>query len=561
MPLHILPRLRLFAVPALMLAALPAAAQTNQACAAYPVGEESYSCHCSAFAAQGPVWGSGPYTADSDLCTAARHAGVIGISGGNVTAWAAPGEAAYSGTTRNGIGTQDWGAYEQSFTLTPPAALPEVAAADPVPPADDGDLCPRRMPAGEARLTCACPQGQPGGMVWGTDAYTLDSALCAAALHAGAVTGDGGRITVSRTAGQDVYAATSRNGISSKSWGPARESLTIAAAGGAGEDPAPRAPSPASGDTCPRRLGADQAALACTCPPGRPLGLVWGSGPYTVESALCAAAAHAGIVGEGGGPVAVARGGPADSFAASLRNGIASLSWGAARESLSVSAPGALAPPPKPKAATVAGAQGACPRRLPEGQAALSCTCPAGVSSGLVWGSGPYTADSDLCSAARHAGVVGAEGGQITVQRAGGQDSYAGSARNGVISRDWGIARASLTIGPVAQEPAIPPGLELVTGGASGVVCGAFPSGALTLDCTCTGQPSTGKVFGSGPYAVGSDLCRAARHAGAIGAAGGRLRVLSLTGLQGYRGSERNGVTSEDLGSAPRSVTFDTNLR
>jgi hypothetical protein len=39
-----------------------------------------------------------------------------------------------------------------------------------------------------------------------------------------------------------------------------------------------------------------------------------------------------------------------------------------------------------------------CGSLLPLAQ--FACACPAGRQAGRVWGSGPYTADSDICSAA-----------------------------------------------------------------------------------------------------------------------------------------------------------------
>jgi hypothetical protein len=65
-------------------------------------------------------------------------------------------------------------------------------------------------------------------------------------------------------------------------------------------------------------------------------------------------------------------------------------------------------------------------------------------SNGAVWGTDLYTADSWLCRAARHAGVVGAEGGTITVEFAAGRPLYVGSQRNGVASNDYGEYSRSL---------------------------------------------------------------------------------------------------------------------
>ena len=74
---------------------------------------------------------------------------------------------------------------------------------------------------------------------------------------------------------------------------------------------------------------------------------------------------------------------------------------------------------------------------LPEGVERQSCACLAGEGTGAVWGSGPYTADSDICTAALHAGAVGAGGGTVTVIRIGGLEAYSGSAANGVTTEGW----------------------------------------------------------------------------------------------------------------------------
>src|ERR1019366_110716 len=60
-------------------------------------------------------------------------------------------------------------------------------------------------------------------------------------------------------------------------------------------------PCPASYKELPK--GSD--AVSCSCE-GSPSGTVWGSGVYTTDSSICAAAVHAGAVQEGGGVVSVA---------------------------------------------------------------------------------------------------------------------------------------------------------------------------------------------------------------------------------------------------------------
>ena len=67
----------------------------------------------------GSVWGGldGFYTDDSNLATAAVHAGILAPGQtGNVTVVIRPGRVAYFGSTANGVSTRDygewWGSYE-----------------------------------------------------------------------------------------------------------------------------------------------------------------------------------------------------------------------------------------------------------------------------------------------------------------------------------------------------------------------------------------------------------------------------------------------------------------
>ena len=69
--------------------------------------------------------------------------------------------------------------------------------------------------------------------------------------------------------------------------------------------------------------------------------------------------------------------------------------------------------------------------------AGLDCLCPAGAA-GDVWGSGPYLGSSALCAAARHAGLVGADGGQVAVAGSAGCERYSGGTANGVTTYPYG---------------------------------------------------------------------------------------------------------------------------
>jgi len=61
--------------------------------------------------------------------------------------------------------------------------------------------------------------GSNAGSVWGTDIYTDDSSLAAAAVHAGVLAvGQTGIIKVTILPGQSSYASSTRHGVSSGSW-------------------------------------------------------------------------------------------------------------------------------------------------------------------------------------------------------------------------------------------------------------------------------------------------------------------------------------------------------
>lgn len=171
-----------------------------------------FSCVCDAGASgKGSVWGTDRYTDDSALCTAAIHAGVITDAGGPITVLREPGHPVYAGTTRNGVRSSDYGNYARSIHFA--GAAP---AAEPPP-------CPRTLSINPTLATpyaCACSAEAVGeGSVWGSNPYTDDSALCRAAVHAGAVGASGGVITVYREAGRELYVGTARNGVSTRDYG------------------------------------------------------------------------------------------------------------------------------------------------------------------------------------------------------------------------------------------------------------------------------------------------------------------------------------------------------
>ena len=185
------------------------------------------------------------------------------------------------------------------------------------------------------------------------------------------------------------------------------------------------------------RTGED---ITLYCPAaGRPAP-TWGSDTYSSSSSICTAAVHAGLITlEEGGAIAIHMM-PEGTVVGRDQNGIATgnLSDTAATftftnprdfvADLLPTAYGDLPLHPIPWTATAAPSW-----RQPAPIEAYFC--PAGELE-PVWGSGPYSQESSLCSAAVHSGQITAAGGPIVVERLPGQGFYSGSTANGVSAHD-----------------------------------------------------------------------------------------------------------------------------
>jgi hypothetical protein len=182
-------------------------------------------------ATTGSVWGTDVYTDDSDPATAAVHAGVLkdGQRGRVRITIAAPLES-YPSSERNGVLSGEWGPWDGAFRITRAGPMAEVAKddkddKDAVPLAAGSTLEGSGLKAGDVRrfrVTGAA------GIVWGTDLYTTDSAVAAAAVHAGVLKiGQTGVIKVTILPGQLSYAGTERNGITTNVWGGYHQSFKV----------------------------------------------------------------------------------------------------------------------------------------------------------------------------------------------------------------------------------------------------------------------------------------------------------------------------------------------
>jgi hypothetical protein len=96
------------------------------------------------------------------------------------------------------------------------AAEPEAETRTAL--ADPGNLMSLQAQVGKTffiRVT-----GAVNGSVWGTDVYTADSSLAAAAVHAGAVQpGQTAVVKVTMSPPQPAFAGSTRNGVTSSAYG------------------------------------------------------------------------------------------------------------------------------------------------------------------------------------------------------------------------------------------------------------------------------------------------------------------------------------------------------
>ncbi len=185
------------------------------------------------------------------------------------------------------------------------------------------------------RYAYVCPSGGIPSSVWGSDPYTDDSSICTAGVHAGVITSSaGGTVVIQMSAGAAAYAPSTANGITTLSYGSWSCSFDVIRPTGDGGtdvvvDTAPP-PTPAtSSTTAADHVCSIGSRYAYACPPGTAAS-IWGSSPYTYDSAICTAAVHAGkITLSAGGDVTLEMRAGESAYVGTTAHGITSSSWGA----------------------------------------------------------------------------------------------------------------------------------------------------------------------------------------------------------------------------------------
>jgi hypothetical protein len=179
--------------------------------------------------------------------------------------------------------------------------------------------------------------------------------------------------------------------------------------------------------------------------------------------------------------------------------------------------------------------------------AAYNVSCPSGCTTSSVWGAGTYSDDSAICTAAIHAGSLGASGGTVQVVITGGLASYPSTFSNGITSSSWGSWHRSFYFGEsVGGQAALP-----ITCGDNAQALAGEPGSSVVVACPASCNSS---IWGTGIYSDDSSVCTAAVHAGVLTwGYGGNVLVTIMPGQANYPPSTQFGITSSSWGSWGRS--------
>ncbi|MBI5330016.1 MAG: hypothetical protein HZB71_05320 [Betaproteobacteria bacterium] len=139
-------------------------------------------------------------------------------SGGVVTVQIQSGANSYSGSTRNGLTSKDYGPWQGSFSFVgaPPSTFTTLPQGGIHWSSTAKDLRGRNG----QRYAYHCPPGGSFGSIWGSDLYTDDSSVCTAAVHAGVLSQvHGGSVVIEIRPGSSAYRGSARNGVSTANYG------------------------------------------------------------------------------------------------------------------------------------------------------------------------------------------------------------------------------------------------------------------------------------------------------------------------------------------------------
>ncbi|MFC4158181.1 LCCL domain-containing protein [Chitinimonas lacunae] len=242
----------------------------------------------------GSVWGSNPYTDDSNLAAAAVHAGLVKAGeSAIVKVMSTAGLSAYTGSSANGVTSQSYSGFPGSLTLQA-----DDGGDNPILPTPSNMVAYRSMVGGVYRFKL---DGTYSGSLWGTNIYTDDSSLSSAAIHSGAMTASGGVVRVVMGPAHQVFIGSTQNGVHSINFGEYGGTYSVYPETGT------LTPKPLPGTSAYPLTGVNSTSgyegknglVLYVSLTGTTSGSVWGSGVYTSDSSMAAAAVHSGLLSPG----------------------------------------------------------------------------------------------------------------------------------------------------------------------------------------------------------------------------------------------------------------------
>lgn len=172
------------------------------------------------------IHGTNVYPANTPICVAAQHAGVLDSAGGPIQLQLNPGVNEYKGTRRNGVESRDLPGTKLSIMFMSDANRAELDEIQrkwkPRLKWEDKfsqtGLANIRLTGQRFAFDCpTAPAKLAGRVVYGTDTYPLHSLVCLTAVHAGQITKAGGSALIQMDPAQDgSYVGSIRNGVESR---------------------------------------------------------------------------------------------------------------------------------------------------------------------------------------------------------------------------------------------------------------------------------------------------------------------------------------------------------
>lgn len=174
------------------------------------------------------IFGTDFYPSETPVCVAALHSGVIDKDGGTVTIQLNPGRSAYTGSDRNGVVSTDLPGTRRSISFVggPSASETDKIHLERVPRIQwdtkftSTGFANRKLIGQRFTFRCgSVPLDRKARLVFGTDHYDFASKIGWAALHAGALTREGGIVTLQINPGGRKLVGSIRNGLETRGKG------------------------------------------------------------------------------------------------------------------------------------------------------------------------------------------------------------------------------------------------------------------------------------------------------------------------------------------------------